>query len=91
MLPIPYPSYVDLPYLSSTQVQTVQVSALASSIGRQCLCWGYRRALRIEERTQPNPIAAYALGEGTKPDPIVALVFGFEEETKLNFNAISTR
>ena len=91
MLPIPYPSYVDLPYPSFTQAQTVQASALASSIGRQCLCWGYRRALRIKERTQPNPIAAYALGEGTKLDPIVALVFGIDEGTKPEYIAISTR
>jgi hypothetical protein len=55
-------------------MKTVQASALASSIGWQCLCWGYQRALRIEDRTQPNPIAAYALGEGTKPDPIIAIV-----------------
>ena len=90
MLPIPYPSYVDLPYPSFTQAQTVQVNALASSIGRQCLCWGYQRALRIEDRTQPNPIAAYALGEGTKPDPIIALVFRIDEGTKPDYIAIST-
>ena len=49
MLSIPYPSYVDIPYLSLTQAHTVQASALTSSFGRQCLCWGNQQAIRTEE------------------------------------------